>query len=134
MLNPGCTGRRLPSGKGFWLVYADGTVTSIPLGGGTPVVLASGQVLRLGGKLRKRASGYRLAQLFIGSEGTLGIVTEVTVKLVPHPRHRATAMVGFATVEDAARAVSRVLAAGHFPAALEIMDRGAMRLVSEPAL
>jgi len=98
---------------------------------GLIVVLASGQVLRLGGKLRKRASGYRLAQLFIGSEGTLGIVTEVTVKLVPHPRHRATAMVGFATVEDAARAVSRVLAAGHFPAALEIMDRGAMRLVSD---
>jgi glycolate dehydrogenase FAD-linked subunit len=98
---------------------------------GLIVVLASGQVLRLGGKLRKRSSGYRLAQLFIGSEGTLGIVTEVTVKLVPQPRHRATAMVGFATVEDAARAVSRVLAAGHFPAALEIMDRGAMRLVGD---
>jgi glycolate oxidase len=98
---------------------------------GLTVVLASGQVLRLGGRLRKRSSGYRLAQLFIGSEGTLGIVTEVTVKLVPQPRHRATAMVGFTSVEDAARAVSRVLAAGHFPAALEIMDRGAMRLVSD---
>jgi glycolate oxidase len=98
---------------------------------GLTVVLASGQVLRLGGKLRKRSSGYRLAQLFIGSEGTLGIVTEVTVKLVPQPRQRATAMVGFASVEDAGRAVSRVLAAGHFPAALEIMDRSAMRLVSD---
>jgi glycolate oxidase len=98
---------------------------------GLTVVLASGQVLRLGGKLRKRSSGYRLAQLFIGSEGTLGVVTEVIVKLVPLPRYRATAMVGFASVEEAAGAVSRVLAAGHFPAALEIMDHATLRLVSD---
>jgi glycolate oxidase len=98
---------------------------------GLTVVLASGQVLRLGGRLRKRSSGYRLAQLFIGSEGTLGVVTEVIVKLVPLPRHRATAVVGFATVEDAASAVSRVLAAGHFPAALEILDRSTLRLVKD---
>jgi glycolate oxidase len=98
---------------------------------GLTVVLASGDVLRLGGKLRKRSSGYRLAQLFIGSEGTLGVVTEVIVKLVPLPRHRATAMVGFASVEEAAGAVSRVLAAGHFPAALELLDRSTLRLVRE---
>jgi glycolate oxidase len=98
---------------------------------GLTVVLASGEVLRLGGKLRKRSSGYRLAQLFIGSEGTLGVVTEVIVKLVPLSRHRATAMVGFASVEDAAAAVSRVLAAGHFPAALEIMDRSTLRLLRD---
>jgi glycolate oxidase len=98
---------------------------------GLTVVLASGEVLRVGGKLRKRSSGYRLAQLFVGSEGTLGIVTEVIVKLVPLPRHRATAMVGFADVEAAAQAVARVLAAGHFPAALEIMDRATLRLVGD---
>ena len=98
---------------------------------GLTVVLASGEVLRLGGKLRKRSSGYRLAQLFVGSEGTLGIVTEVIVKLVPLPRHRATAMVGFADLEAAGRAVARVLAAGHFPAALEIMDRSTLRLLRE---
>ena len=96
---------------------------------GLTVVLASGEVLRLGGKLRKRSSGYRLAQLFVGSEGTLGIVTEVIVKLVPLPRHRATALVGFASVDDAASAVSRILAAGHFPAALEFMDRATLRVV-----
>jgi len=98
---------------------------------GLTVVLVDGQVLRLGGRLRKRSSGYRLMHLFIGSEGTLGIVTEVIVKLVPLPRHRATAMVGFGTLEDAATAVSRMLAAGHLPAAVELLDRGALRLVRE---
>jgi glycolate oxidase len=98
---------------------------------GLTVVLADGEVLRLGGKLRKRSSGYRLMQLFVGSEGTLGIVTEVVVKLVPLPRHRAAAMVGFSSIEDAAAAVSRTLAAGHLPAALELLDRGALELVQD---
>jgi len=98
---------------------------------GLTVVLADGRVLRLGGRLRKRSSGYRLLHLFIGSEGTLGIVTEVVVKLVPLPRHRATAMVGFRTLEEAAEAVSRVLAQGHLPAAVELMDRGTIELVRD---
>jgi glycolate oxidase len=98
---------------------------------GLTVVLADGQVLRLGGRLRKRSSGYRLMQLFVGSEGTLGVVTEVIVKLVPLPRHRAAAMVGFRSVEDAATAVSRMLAAGHLPAAIELLDRATMRLVRD---
>ncbi len=98
---------------------------------GLTVVLADGRVLRLGGRLRKRSSGYRLLHLFVGSEGTLGIVTEVVVKLVPLPRHRATAMVTFRTVEDAAAAVARVMAAGHLPAALELMDRATLRLVRD---
>jgi glycolate oxidase len=98
---------------------------------GLTVVLADGRVLRLGGRLRKRSSGYRLMQLFIGSEGTLGIVTEVVVKLVPLPRHQATAIVGFRTVEDAAAAVSRMLASGHLPAAVELLDRGTIELVRD---
>ena len=98
---------------------------------GLTVVLASGEVLRLGGKLRKRASGYRTLQLFVGSEGTLGIVTEVVVKLIPRPRFQATAMVGFRRLEEAGQAVARALAAGHFPAAIEILDRGALELVAD---
>jgi glycolate oxidase len=98
---------------------------------GLTVVLADGQVLRLGGRLRKRSSGYRLIQLFVGSEGTLGIVTEVTLKLLPLPRHRATALVGFRTIEDAGSAVARVLGAGHFPACVELLDRDTMQLVRE---
>jgi glycolate oxidase len=98
---------------------------------GLTVVLAGGQVLRLGGRLRKRSSGYRLMQLFVGSEGTLGIVTEVIVKLVPLPRHQATAMVGFRSLEDAAVAVSRMMAAGHLPAAVELLDRATIELVRD---
>lgn len=98
---------------------------------GMTVVLADGSVLGLGGKLRKRASGYRLAQLFIGSEGTLGVVTELVLKLIPRPRYRSTAMVAFDRLEDAAAAVSRLLSSGHFPAAIEIMDQGTLRLVAD---
>jgi glycolate oxidase len=98
---------------------------------GLTVVLADGQVLRLGGRLRKRSSGYRLIQLFVGSEGTLGIVTEVTLKLLPLPRHRATALVGFRTIEEAGTAVARVLGAGHFPACVELLDRDTMQLVHD---
>ena len=98
---------------------------------GLTVVLADGRVLKLGGKLRKRASGYRLLQLLVGSEGTLGIITEVIVKLVPLPRYRATAMVGFRTIEDAGGAVSRALGAGHFPTAVELIDRASMELVRD---
>jgi glycolate oxidase len=97
---------------------------------GLTVVTADGTVLRLGGKTRKRASGYRLMQLFIGSEGTLGVITEITVKLVPLPRHHATAMVAFDTLEEAGAAVSRIMAAGHLPTAVEIMDRNALRFVA----
>lgn len=98
---------------------------------GMTVVLSNGTVLRLGGKTRKRASGYRLMSLFVGSEGTLGIVTDVTLKLIPLPRCRRTAMVGFASVEAAAAAVSRVLGSGHFPAALEFVERTALKMVAE---
>jgi glycolate oxidase len=96
---------------------------------GMTVVLADGEVLQLGGRTRKRSSGYRLAHLFIGSEGTLGIVTEVVLKLIPLPRHRATAIVSFRTATDAAAAVARLMGSGHLPAALELMDRGALDLV-----
>jgi glycolate oxidase len=93
---------------------------------GLTVVLADGSVLRLGGRVRKRASGYRLIQLFAGSEGTLGIITEAVLRLLPLPRHRATAMVGYASLDSAAQAVARLLGAGHLPAALELLDRASL--------
>ena len=98
---------------------------------GLTVVLVDGTVLRLGGRLRKRSSGYRLLSLFVGSEGTLGIVTEVTVKLIPRPRQHATAMVSFDSIEDASEAVGRLLTSGHFPAALELLNQSALHHVGD---
>lgn len=98
---------------------------------GMTVVLADGAVLKLGGPLRKRASGYRMLSLFVGSEGTLGIITEVVLKLVPRPRHHATAMITFDTIEGAAEAARRLLNRGFLPTALELMNRPAMELVAD---
>jgi glycolate oxidase len=97
---------------------------------GMTVAMADGTVMSLGGRTRKRSSGYRLAQLFVGSEGTLGVITEVTLKLIPRPRHRSVALVAYASTVSAGEAVARLLGAGHLPCALELMDRGALRMVS----
>ena len=96
---------------------------------GMTVVLAGGATLELGGRTRKRASGYRLLHLFIGSEGTLGVITEICVRLIPRPKHRAVALVAYASTVDAGEAVTRLLGSGHMPSALELMDRGALDLV-----
>jgi glycolate oxidase subunit GlcD len=96
---------------------------------GMTVVLAGGTVLHLGGRTRKRASGYRLAHLFVGSEGTLGVITEVTLKLIPRPKHRAVALVAYLSSVDAGDAVARLLGEGFLPCALELMDRGALEMV-----
>jgi glycolate oxidase len=98
---------------------------------GMTVVLADGRVLTLGGRTRKRSSGYRLAQLFVGSEGTLGVITEVILKLIPRPRQRALAAVSFGSREAAGQAVLRLLESGYLPSALEIMDREAVELVAQ---
>jgi glycolate oxidase len=98
---------------------------------GLTVVMADGRIQRLGGRLRKRAAGYRLMQLFVGSEGTLGIITEVIVRLVPMPAAYATAVVGFRSLDDAAAGVTRLFRSGHLPAALELIDRSALDLMKE---
>jgi glycolate oxidase len=89
---------------------------------GLEVVIPTGEILRVGKQTIKGVAGYDVTALFVGSEGTLGIVTEITLKLVPRPRHVATALVCFPDVEVAAEAVSRVLAAGVVPRCLELID------------
>jgi glycolate oxidase len=88
---------------------------------GAEVVLPDGDVVHLGG-LAPEHPGYDLLGAFVGSEGTLGVATEVTLRLIPVPEAVQTMLVGFHSVEDAAGAVSDIIAAGIVPAAVEMMD------------
>lgn len=97
---------------------------------GLEVVIPTGEILRLGRQTIKGVAGYDLTALIVGSEGTLGIVTEATLKLLPRPRHVATALVCFPDVDTAARAVSRVLAEGVIPRCLELIDDVSVQAIS----
>lgn len=90
---------------------------------GLQVVLASGEILRTGGRVHKNKTGFDLIGLFVGSEGMLGIVTEITVRLLPLPPARATLSCSFATIAEAAAAVQAIFAAGFLPSSLEIADQ-----------
>jgi glycolate oxidase len=98
---------------------------------GMTVVLADGKVLRLGGKLMKNVTGYQLGQLFIGSEGSLGVITELILRLLPLPRERCTAAAYFGSLDRSAEAVSAVMAAGILPATLEMMDQTTINVVED---
>jgi glycolate oxidase len=87
------------------------------------VVLASGEVARLGTACVKDVAGYSLKDLFVGSEGTLGIITEVLLKLVPRPAARRTLLALYDSIEDAADTVSAIVAARIIPCTLEFLDR-----------
>ena len=89
---------------------------------GLEVVLASGEVLRTGGRVHKNKTGFDLIGLFVGSEGMLGIVTEITVKLLPLPPARATLSAAFEKMTTAAATVQEIFAQGFLPASLEIAD------------
>jgi glycolate oxidase len=94
---------------------------------GLEAVLPTGEVLRLGGKIRKDVTGYDLIRLLVGSEGTLAFVTEVTLSLMPLPRRRAVLLASFPTVAQAISAVPRIFReAGVIPTSLEYMDRASI--------
>ena len=96
---------------------------------GMEIVLASGAKVRFGGKTVKNVTAYDFTTLFIGSEGTLGITTELTCKLIPAPKYRRAMMGVFKTLEDAGNAVAGIIAAQVIPATLEIMDNMTIRTV-----
>jgi glycolate oxidase len=89
---------------------------------GLEVVLANGEVLRTGGRVHKNKTGFNLVGLFVGSEGMLGVVTEITLKLLPLPPARATLSASFANMRDAAATVQKIFAAGFLPSSVELAD------------
>jgi glycolate oxidase len=98
---------------------------------GLTVVLADGRILRTGSKCIKDVVGYDLKALFTGSEGTLGVITEALLRLIAPPKFFRTALVEFAALDGAARAVYGILAAGIVPASIELMDETAIACVEE---
>ncbi|GAC1411031.1 MAG: FAD-binding oxidoreductase [Actinomycetota bacterium] len=100
---------------------------------GLECVLADGRVIRTGGKLVKASTGYDLTQLVIGSEGTLAIVTEVTLRLHPRLPLRATLLAPFRTLEQVTKAVPRIVASGLGPMILEYIDAFTMAAITHSA-
>lgn len=141
----------------YGLIYPPdpGTVTTATLGGtvsenagglrglkygvskhyimGLEVVLASGQVMTVGGKNVKDVSGYDMTKLFTGAEGTLGVITRIIVKLVPAPEARKAMMAIFKNLDNAGKAIAAIIAAKIIPATLEIMDNTTIRAVEDYA-
>lgn len=103
-----------------------GTMRDVVLG--LTVVLADGRIIRTGGRARKSSSGYDLTRLFVGSEGTLGVITEVTLRLFGRPEAVSTAVCPFPTMEQAARAVITTIQLGIPVARVEIIDEAQIRI------
>ncbi len=93
---------------------------------GLEAVLPGGEIVRTGGKIRKDVTGYNLTQLLVGSEGTLAVVTQATLRLLPLPRARLTLLAPFASLEQAAACLSEIFQAGVVPSACEFMERDAV--------
>jgi glycolate oxidase len=100
---------------------------------GMEVVLPSGEIVWLGGKCVKDVAGYSLKDLFVGSEGTLGVITKVLLKLVPKPASRRTLLALYDRLEDAAATVSAIVAAKVVPCTLEFLDSFTLRCVEDYA-
>ncbi len=100
---------------------------------GMEVVLATGEVIRAGGKYVKATTGYDLGQLIIGSEGTLAIITEITLKVVPRLNHTATVLAPFGAMRNITEAVPKIIGDGLGPLMLEYMDALAMASTTQSA-
>ncbi|WP_394614941.1 FAD-binding oxidoreductase [Lentzea sp. JNUCC 0626] len=117
-----CTiGGNLSTNAGGLCCVKYGVTTDSVLG--LEVVLADGEVLRTGRRTVKGVAGYDLTKLFIGSEGTLGVITQATLALRPLPQAPATLVAAFSTTAAAGRAVSKIVREGLVPSLMEIMDR-----------
>lgn len=121
-----CTlGGNLSTNAGGLCCVKYGVTTDSVLG--LEVVLADGEILRTGRRTVKGVAGYDLARLFVGSEGTLGVITQATVQLKPLPQAPSTFVAGFSSTEAAGEAVARVVREGLVPSLLEIMDASSIK-------
>ena len=93
------------------------------------VVLPTGEIIRTGGRMVKNVTGYNLRALFTGAEGTLGVVTEITLRLLPKPKYALTALAVFPRLEDATEAVTQIMGTGLIPASVELMDQTTVQCV-----
>jgi glycolate oxidase len=95
------------------------------------VVLPTGEIIWTGANVLKNSTGYNLTQLIVGSEGTLGIVTKIVLRLIPHPKFDLLMLVPFKKLEQAGEAVSAIFRAGFVPSAMELVEINALRIVSD---
>jgi glycolate oxidase len=95
------------------------------------VVLPTGEIIWTGSNVLKNATGYNLTQLIVGSEGTLGIVTKIVLRLIPHPKFNLLMLAPFDSLEKASEAVSAIFRAGITPSAMELMEIESIRLASK---
>jgi len=95
------------------------------------VVLPNGEIIWTGANVLKNSTGYNLTQLIVGSEGTLGIVTKIVLKLIPFPKYDLLMLVPFKSVDKASEAVSAIFRAGYTPSALELVEIDALKIVSK---
>jgi glycolate oxidase len=98
---------------------------------GLEVVLPTGEIICTGGRMVKNVTGYNLRALFTGAEGTLGVVTKITLRLLPKPKYALTALAVFPLLADAAEAVTEIMASGLIPASIELMDQTTVQCVEE---
>jgi len=98
---------------------------------GLEVVLPDGRIMRTGSHCIKSSSGYDLTKLFVGSEGTLGVVTEIILKINPKPTATKTALASFNDLQDAGQAVIEVMHSGIIPSVLEILDPNTIRVLRD---
>ena len=95
------------------------------------VVLPTGEIIWTGANVLKNSTGYNLTQLIVGSEGTLGIVTKIVLRLIPHPKYDLLMLVPFKKLEQAGEAVSAIFRAGFVPSAMELVEINALKIVSD---
>lgn len=98
---------------------------------GLEIVLANGDIIKTGGKLAKDVAGYDLTRLFVGSEGTLGIVTKAILKLIPMPEDKMTMLALYQDLEAAAKSVSKIIANKIIPTTLEFLDQPTLKVVED---